>query len=193
MAITVTVEMDGDNGDGGDNGDNGDGGDNGDNGDGGDNGDNGDGGDNGDDGDGGDNGDNSDGGDNGDGGAEWPDVDFENDSIFSSMILFDFDKAFIKEESFSIISEIADSLKGRPYINLEIQGHTDSVGTEDYNQKLSEQRARVVRKALITYGVNPMRLTTRGFGKSVPLYPNDTEEHRAKNRRTVFRINKPDK
>jgi len=73
-------------------------------------------------------------------------------------------------------------------VKLEVQGHTDNIGEIDYNQDLSERRAEAVRQALLERGVEANRLRSRGFGESQPIAPNDTEEGRAKNRRTQFVI-----
>jgi outer membrane protein OmpA-like peptidoglycan-associated protein len=67
---------------------------------------------------------------------------------------------------------------------VELAGHTDDVGNAQYNLKLSAERAEVVRKALVDNGINENRLTARGYGSTKPLVPNDSEEHRAMNRRT---------
>ncbi len=107
---------------------------------------------------------------------------------FSRPILFDFDKWDIKEESNWVLDEITDKLLSLPKVKLEIQGHTDNIGEIDYNQILSEKRAEAVRQALIGRGVEQNRLRSRGFGESQPIAPNDTEEGRAKNRRTQFVI-----
>ena len=74
-------------------------------------------------------------------------------------------------------------LKKNPMLTVEIQGHTDSQGTEEYNQKLSERRANAVKQKLVDNGVNPARLTTKGFGELNPAASNATEEGRAYNRR----------
>lgn len=107
---------------------------------------------------------------------------------FVRPILFDFDKWDIKPESFAIIDEIVDQMMSRPRLRLEIQGHTDNIGTIEYNQRLSERRAKAVYDALVERGVDPKRLRWRGFGMSQPVAPNDTEEGRALNRRTQFVI-----
>ncbi len=107
---------------------------------------------------------------------------------FVRPILFDFDKWEIKPESYSIIDEIVDQMLSRPKLRLEIQGHTDNIGTIEYNQRLSERRAKAVYDALVERGVDPKRLRWRGFGMSQPVAPNDTEEGRALNRRTQFVI-----
>ncbi len=79
-------------------------------------------------------------------------------------------------------------MMSRPRLRLEIQGHTDNIGTIEYNQRLSERRAKAVYDALVERGVDPKRLRWRGFGMSQPVAPNDTEEGRALNRRTQFVI-----
>lgn len=107
---------------------------------------------------------------------------------FVRPIFFDFDKWEIKPESYPVIDEIVDQMLSRPKLRLEIQGHTDNVGTIDYNQTLSEKRAKAVFDALVQRGVDAKRLRWRGFGMSQPIAPNDTEEGRAKNRRTQFVI-----
>ncbi len=107
---------------------------------------------------------------------------------FVRPILFDFDKWDIKPESYAIIDEIVDQMLSRPKLRLEIQGHTDNIGTIEYNQKLSERRAKAVYDALVERGVDPKRLRWRGFGMSQPVASNETEDGRAKNRRTQFVI-----
>jgi outer membrane protein OmpA-like peptidoglycan-associated protein len=107
---------------------------------------------------------------------------------FTRPILFDFDSAVVKPESYPLIDEIVDQMMSLPRLKLEIQGHTDNVGTEEYNQALSEARAKAVYDELVKRGVEPYRLRWRGFGMSMPVASNDTEEGRAKNRRTQFVI-----
>ncbi|HYF04313.1 MAG TPA: OmpA family protein [Patescibacteria group bacterium] len=109
-------------------------------------------------------------------------------SAFTKAILFDFKMATIKLESMPIIEQIADQLLQYPRIRLEIQGHTDNIGQEATNQKLSEARAQAVVDALVARGIEEKRLRPRGFGFSQPIAPNDTEENRQKNRRTEFKI-----
>ena len=107
---------------------------------------------------------------------------------FERIILFDFDKATLRPEAIPIIEELAELLRRYPRVKLEVQGHTDNIGTEEYNLRLSEARARAVVEALVERGIDPRRLRPRGFGMSMPVAPNDTEENRQKNRRTVFKI-----
>jgi outer membrane protein OmpA-like peptidoglycan-associated protein len=109
-------------------------------------------------------------------------------SVFERPILFDFNMATLKAESVPTITEVVDQMLANPKLKLEIQGHTDNVGGIDFNQTLSEKRARVVMEEMIKQGVEPKRLRSRGFGLSMPVAPNDTDAGRAKNRRTEFHI-----
>ncbi len=99
-------------------------------------------------------------------------------------IYFDFDKATLKPESTPVLQEIAALLVRQPAWALDIEGHTDSVGTEAHNMTLSKQRADAVKHALVTeYGIAAARLTPAGFGASKPRESNDTLAGRARNRR----------
>jgi VWFA-related protein len=109
-------------------------------------------------------------------------------SAFTRNILFEFRKADIRPESEPILNDIVRALRRYTSVRLDIRGHTDNVGTAAFNQTLSELRAQAVRDALIAKGIAPERLTWRGFGMSMPVAPNDTEENRQKNRRTEFGI-----
>jgi len=103
-------------------------------------------------------------------------------------IEFDYDKATIQAGSMDQVREIANTMRRYPKMRLEIRGHTDDRGSEEYNQHLSEERARSVSTALVEMGVDPERLEMKGFGESQPKAPNDTEENRRRNRRTEFVI-----
>lgn len=99
-------------------------------------------------------------------------------------ILFDTDKAVMKPESASTLDEIAKLLKDNPTMNLYVVGHTDNVGTLEYNVGLSDKRAAAVVETLRTkYGISPARLRAMGVGPAAPVAANATEEGRAKNRR----------
>lgn len=108
-------------------------------------------------------------------------------SIVFRNILFDFDKADIRPESFVILDEVSDYLGDNADIRMEIQGHTCSMGTAAYNLGLSDRRAASVKRYLVDKGVETGRLETRGFGLTRPVAPNDTEENRALNRRVEFK------
>lgn len=104
-------------------------------------------------------------------------------------ILFDFDKSDIKPRYQGEVKKAADFLMQYPDAMVIVEGHTDSKGSEKYNQKLSERRAASVRNALIAqHGINPARITAVGFGELRPIGPNDTEEQRQANRRVMVVI-----
>lgn len=102
-------------------------------------------------------------------------------------IYFDFDKSTLKEGSEKVLIEMVKLMKQAPELRVEIQGHTDSVGTPAYNKKLSERRANAVRSFLILYGIDESRMTTVGCGPDQPVASNETEEGRALNRRVELR------
>lgn len=110
------------------------------------------------------------------------------DAIILQNIYFEYNSSALKSESEKGIQMIADFLRRNPDLKVELAGHTDNVGRESYNLKLSTNRANAVRKALIAKGVDKTRLTVKGYGTSRPVVPNDTEEHRAINRRTEMII-----
>jgi outer membrane protein OmpA-like peptidoglycan-associated protein len=99
-------------------------------------------------------------------------------------VFFEFDRADIKPESEVELLEVVRLLQAHPKWKVEVQGHTDSVGTAMYNQQLSQRRAEAVRQFLIRRGIKPERIQARGYGSSRPIAPNATEEGRALNRRT---------
>jgi outer membrane protein OmpA-like peptidoglycan-associated protein len=103
-------------------------------------------------------------------------------------IYFDFNSARIRPESYPSIDKIANIFKEYPDIKVSIDGHTDSIGSVPYNQKLSEARAASVKNALVERGINPARLGSKGFGKSKPVADNKTPEGRAENRRIEFKV-----
>ncbi|MBR4146500.1 MAG: OmpA family protein [Bacteroidales bacterium] len=99
-------------------------------------------------------------------------------------IQFEFNSSALTNDSQEGIDMLASFLESHPEINVELAGHTDNVGSDAYNLKLSEERAQVVRQALVAKGIGETRLTAKGYGSTKPIKPNDTEEHRAMNRRT---------
>ncbi|MCK5191589.1 MAG: OmpA family protein, partial [Methylococcales bacterium] len=102
-------------------------------------------------------------------------------------VLFDFDSATIKAGNEAMFKNAIEVLKLNPALTVEIQGHTDSQGAEEYNQKLSERRADAVKQKLVDHGISSARLTTKGFGESTPVASNDTEAGRAHNRRVAYK------
>jgi OOP family OmpA-OmpF porin len=107
---------------------------------------------------------------------------------------FDFDKANIKAEFAPVLDEAAQILKDNPQVSVIIEGHTDSIGSETYNQRLSERRAESVRRYLVDKGVDASRLETHGYGESQPVASNttsegkDNPEGRAMNRRAELKV-----
>jgi outer membrane protein OmpA-like peptidoglycan-associated protein len=106
----------------------------------------------------------------------------------SSGVLFDFNSYALKPEAMKVLDEVASYIVNTPYQKVVVEGHTDDVGSEDYNLKLSKQRARSVASYLIAKGVAPDRIEVVGYGESKPKYPNTTEENRAKNRRVEIKL-----
>ena len=111
----------------------------------------------------------------------------EQGSIIFRNIQFDLNKSNIKPESYPILDEVVDYLKANPNVKMEVQGHTCNLGTAAYNLKLSDRRAASVKTYLVGKGVAADRLETKGYGLTMPVAPNDTEENRARNRRVEFK------
>jgi len=101
-------------------------------------------------------------------------------------VLFDTDSAFVKPDYYPEIERLAKFLKEHPDVKVEIQGHTDKRPTSDYryNMILSQKRAEAVKKVLVEkFGIDPDRIVARGYGFTMPIAPNNTEEGRRLNRR----------
>jgi outer membrane protein OmpA-like peptidoglycan-associated protein len=98
-------------------------------------------------------------------------------------VLFDFNKSTLQPESDPLLQKVADLLAKDATLKLEVQGHTDNVGSDAYNQTLSQARALAVADWLTKHGTAPGRLTAKGYGKTMPVADNNTDEGRAKNRR----------
>ncbi len=105
-----------------------------------------------------------------------------------ALINFDFDSSVIDQDSFHLLDEFGYALKNGLFNSvIMISGHTDSKGSDEYNQQLSEERAQSVAGYLMaSHGIHPDRLTIRGFGENQPIAENDTEENRLINRRVEF-------
>jgi OmpA-OmpF porin, OOP family len=103
-------------------------------------------------------------------------------------VLFETGKAQLLPGAMRTIDKVAEFLIKNPRRNVLIEGHTDSVGGDEYNQILSEQRANSVRSGLIDYEVPPERITIKGYGKKYPVASNDTQSGRQQNRRVEIVI-----
>ena len=101
---------------------------------------------------------------------------------------FDFDKADIRPDAAVILDEAASILNANTGKSVRVEGHTDSVGADTYNQSLSERRAASVRDYLAGKGVDPGRLSTAGFGEASPIASNDTADGRSLNRRVELNL-----
>ena len=107
---------------------------------------------------------------------------------FSSAVLFGFDQADLSADAKANLDKLVKVLNTYPDTNIEVQGHTDSKGSETYNQNLSEKRAGSVSTYLAANQIVAERITVKGFGETLPEYDNETEEGRAQNRRVEFLI-----
>ncbi|MFH2094390.1 MAG: OmpA family protein, partial [Bacteroidota bacterium] len=109
-------------------------------------------------------------------------------SIELKNIFYETDKYDLKPESRAELNKVIEFLNSNPDVKIEIGGHTDNVGTKEYNQVLSENRAKTVSNYLTNHGIAKNRVQHKGYNFSQPKYPNDTEGGRAKNRRTELKI-----
>ena len=107
---------------------------------------------------------------------------------FSSAVLFGFDQADLSSDAKANLDKLVTVLNTYPDTNIEVQGHTDSKGSETYNQNLSVKRATSVSEYLVAKEITAGRIITKGFGETLPEYDNETEEGRAQNRRVEFLI-----
>ncbi|MBN1282652.1 MAG: OmpA family protein [Proteobacteria bacterium] len=101
---------------------------------------------------------------------------------------FDFDRAALKPEGKRVLDEDIKLAKQNRSLDLSIEGHCDIVGSDLYNQQLSERRARAVYDYLLKNGIDAGRMRTVGYGRTKPLLPNDSPANRAKNRRVEIHI-----
>ncbi|TMB21265.1 MAG: OmpA family protein [Deltaproteobacteria bacterium] len=96
---------------------------------------------------------------------------------------FDFNKATLKPGGKKMVDEAVDVMKEKPGLKVSVEGHTDSIGADAYNQKLSERRAGAVRDYMVSQGIDAARISVKGFGKTKPIASNATAAGRAENRR----------
>jgi outer membrane protein OmpA-like peptidoglycan-associated protein len=109
-------------------------------------------------------------------------------SVILKNVFFEFNKWELKPESQVELDKLFTLLKQNPQMRIEISGHTDNIGGEEHNLTLSENRAKAVFNYLVSKGIREDRMRFAGYGYSTPIAPNDTEEGRATNRRTEFKI-----
>jgi len=121
-------------------------------------------------------------------GADVQQVGDELVVTFQSPILFDTDSSVLKPEARNLLEDVAAVLQRYPETNVLVKGHTDDTGSETHNQQLSERRANSVRSYLVTRGVSSPRLTSLGFGESMPVASNASSGGRAQNRRVELQI-----
>ena len=109
-------------------------------------------------------------------------------NLGSESIQFDFDRADLRPQNRELLSRIAGVLLTAKGYSIYVYGHTDDVGTDEYNRGLSERRARAVRDYLVESGLDSSMMSTRGYGKSSPRVPGTSAQARAKNRRVEIGI-----
>ena len=107
----------------------------------------------------------------------------EGDTLTLGNLLFGFDQADLHPHAYPLLDSLATFLHQHPHIRIDITGHTDSEGPEDYNWRLSQRRALSIRTYLITQAIPPDRISAGGLGEARPRFPNDTPRHREANRR----------
>jgi outer membrane protein OmpA-like peptidoglycan-associated protein len=117
-------------------------------------------------------------------------VPIEQDAVMRlNTIFFDFGKAVLKPEAFPELERVVQVMSERPDMHIEIAGHTDNVGSEQMNQKLSERRALAVKKFMLSKGIDVSRITAVGYGEKLPIVSNDDEKDgREINRRVEIKI-----
>ena len=109
-------------------------------------------------------------------------------NAYAKTILFDTGKFSFQKQTFPVLEAITAILKEYPTAKFSIEGHTDNVGKADFNQKLSDGRANAVKQYLIDNGIDPFRLTSKGFGMDNPIDTNKTAKGRANNRRVEVKL-----
>ncbi|MDO8999658.1 MAG: OmpA family protein [Bacteroidota bacterium] len=114
---------------------------------------------------------------------------FYNQIVIKNLV-FDVNKSQILEQSFKELKELASYLKNNPNYKIELIGHTDNIGSEEDNIKLSEARAKEVANYLIKEGVEAKRISYKGYGSEQPIKPNTSEENKLENRRVEFKLSK---
>ena len=121
-----------------------------------------------------------------------PETDFTDLKIGNNIVLqnvyFEYGEYTLLEKSYKELDKLIKILGENPALSIEISGHTDNIGSKEFNLILSEKRARSVVDYLLSKGIGEERLTYKGYGNAMPLTKNDEEEERQKNRRVEFKI-----
>ncbi len=120
------------------------------------------------------------------GGVKYYDRILQDGKIIATGIRFDTGKATLKPESMGIINEVTELMQDHPDLIFSVEGHTDSDGDDASNLTLSDERAKTVKKTMVSLGISADRLSTKGLGESVPMDTNGTPEGKANNRRVEF-------
>jgi len=110
-------------------------------------------------------------------------------TIILDDVLFDFDRSNVKPEAGAILDRLVAFMNENKDKKASLSGHTDNVGTEAYNQRLSERRVSAVQDYIVKKGVESSRVSGQGFGESKPIADNKTREGRSKNRRVEIKVN----
>ncbi|HNZ42067.1 MAG TPA: OmpA family protein [Bacteroidales bacterium] len=117
------------------------------------------------------------------------DIKYDPPKVFTlENVFFDTGKSTLRAESFKTLNDLAEVMKLKPTLIIEIAGHTDNVGTPESNLKLSLNRANSVKNYLVNHGIATERISTKGYGDTQPVASNDSDDGRQKNRRTVVHI-----
>jgi OmpA-OmpF porin, OOP family len=114
-------------------------------------------------------------------------IDPPKDFVLKS-VFFDTGKSSLKPNSFTALNDLVEILKIKNTMVVEIQGHTDNVGKEEDNLKLSQERADEVRKYLVSKGIAAARISAKGYGQTMPVADNSSDAGKAKNRRTSLKV-----
>jgi len=122
-------------------------------------------------------------------GKETKNIELDKSYVFKN-VLFEFDKSILLDSSKSELKKVVNHLEANAMLHIAINGHTDNVGTEIYNKKLSEKRAAAVSEYLLQSGISKDRISWKGFGGAKPITKNDSEKGRSLNRRVEFVISK---
>ena len=112
----------------------------------------------------------------------------EGETVVLDHLIFEQGKAVINPKSFQQLDELVAMMKDSPKVEIQLEGHTDNIGNQEANLKLSQQRVDAVKKYITTRGVNKNRVKTKAYGGSQPIAKENTEEARARNRRVEMRV-----